>query len=1469
RAGASLMPSPMKAMIAFVFLSSSSLFLRKGLKKRDRVDGRSGACSWSHCILSAFSVGSTPAKTLSAGIERVEATADAVVGLSPMVEMAEERMGSVIAKLAESAQGDSSSSVVGDGREGGSLRRASSATDLDLDFQVERVVGSSQRMRTTLLQASSNGPDDRRLSIFYQDLMVGDSWIPSLCQCSRLIEDDCIHFAGLLKSFTATPDQDPTLGCHTTSDEESSEPNEEGRDCKSSDDGYKICCNRIDSTFDGSTSGLAITNYCDNLIEHRCAAETDSPVRELSLNRDEPATIVPSAGGDDPDGTTTMSPISRRSTLIFRVVDGPASASFELRTSSKESNPMEDISSKEHDRSSEDEESPLKHAVNLKLDRPWRKVVSRRVRVFKATGGPVYCPWVQILQVRYGSFEAHILYSADYLPGLRFWPCVFDHSAVRHKTNNALSDVLDFLQGCRDSTGAGGAVSGFSGGSVGTASGIPSARQVSQTRKWCALRSSHKPACMFFTSIVVTKQISGVDAMSDLKLAVSEDADSGSIRDYITRERRNAVDSVGFLSRKRFEGGIGTTLASCTERRICVEDRLLVEDVEDTIASDSTGNTPTTGPSCLLPKLPAMNNALNDLMGFGDKEVKSKVCGRDILVSDHDPPIPGRSCSLHFGGLAMQQRGYYVNQNKPQGQRSMRLDSIKNPQPRPPPGYQGQPPRKKQKTDRIVACTVPTCGSQHIEEENGYIICQTCGTVLQEANIVSDNMFIETAGGDSMRAGVTVGADATRARTYDALAARITGGMTSREVSEANGKQAIRAVAGHPLNITQDLQDTAMQVYKLALANNFVQGRLTKSVAAVCLYVASRRSRENNKWMLIDFADKCDINVFKLGTIFKALMEVLHLSSNAFGTLEPINIESLILRFAEQMNFGRMKQRIANEAVRIVQRMSRDWMTDGRRPAGICGAALILAARMNNFRRVVREVVYTVKVAEGTIMKRLDEFKDTQSSDLTVEQFRTTDLPEAADPPAFKNKDKVKKKRGRKRKVQESQDDDATENGSERAPSATPTNTNNQLQTPANSQAQRDRQSMPPPPLPLDPRLQAESASQSSEPSSAKRRRGRPPGKTKPPAAPSSSDLQAEAEIEADIRSLLGNQANIDNAKDIHENPDAHGIPLATPESSFQAHTASASSSADIAQQSLLAGTEPGADAETEAPIRSQIRDPIEAHLRSQKRNSLSIGSPHHSPSQSLSLPPDDRHLITSTSTTQSLLDKVPSTEIISDNEFGSDPEIRDCLLTDREKTVKERIWTHENSAYLRAQQSKLLKQQLAEANGTARVVVKRKRRKTRMGDLRGVYDEGVEAPRDAGEAVERMMKKRGFSRKINYANIGSVYTPKWTPSGSQAGSRRGSEAPTPPGPTTSLSPSGEITVEGLSPEMEIGDMEEVGGKRKGDSREEAIEVEDGGESDPDDYYNDDEDMEMAGVNEVVDRLGYGRDGDDDDEDED
>ncbi|KAL8946757.1 MAG: hypothetical protein Q9183_007862 [Haloplaca sp. 2 TL-2023] len=227
--------------------------------------------------------------------------------------------------------------------------------------------------------------------------------------------------------------------------------------------------------------------------------------------------------------------------------------------------------------------------------------------------------------------------------------------------------------------------------------------------------------------------------------------------------------------------------------------------------------------------------------------------------------------------------------SRPQGSKPVRLASIKNPQPNPQPEAQEQPPPKKQKLDRALTCTDRTCDSQGVVESEGNVLCATCGIVLQDTNIVSDQTYIETSGGESMRAGVNVAAGAVRARNYDPATARMTGGLDSRELSEEKGRQAIKTVASYPLSIQQPEQDYALQVYKLARGNNFIQGRVTNHVAAVCLYIACRRKRANkdrgpNQWMLIDFADKCDIkvNVFKLGAVFKDLMDTLALSASFF-----------------------------------------------------------------------------------------------------------------------------------------------------------------------------------------------------------------------------------------------------------------------------------------------------------------------------------------------------------------------------------------------------------------------------------------------------------------------------------------------------------------------------------------------------------------------------------------------------------
>ncbi|KAJ5541258.1 hypothetical protein N7494_006334 [Penicillium frequentans] len=339
------------------------------------------------------------------------------------------------------------------------------------------------------------------------------------------------------------------------------------------------------------------------------------------------------------------------------------------------------------------------------------------------------------------------------------------------------------------------------------------------------------------------------------------------------------------------------------------------------------------------------------------------------------------------------------------------------------------PPRPKTHP-KTTNCPNPGCPAPHIVEEDGQKLCTGCGTVIAETNIVSEVTFGESSSGAAVVQGTFVGEGQSHTRSFGPGFQR-GGGMESRELTEANGNTYISQLA-RPLIIPESATKAAGQVFKLAVGLNFIQGRRTKTVAAVCLYIACRRTTGNTV-MLIDFADILMINVFKLGRTYKALLDELRLGGNVF-MVNAIDPESLIYRFAKQMDFGPANMRVAGEACRIVQRMSRDWLATGRRPAGVCAAALILAARMNNFRRTTRELVYTVKVTEITINQRLNEFSQTESGDLTVEQFRSVQLENAHDPPAFtrareghKSSRSMKKLTGA---TTESNDDMASEAGS-------------------------------------------------------------------------------------------------------------------------------------------------------------------------------------------------------------------------------------------------------------------------------------------------------------------------------------------------------------------------------------------------------------------------------------------------------
>ena len=54
---------------------------------------------------------------------------------------------------------------------------------------------------------------------------------------------------------------------------------------------------------------------------------------------------------------------------------------------------------------------------------------------------------------------------------------------------------------------------------------------------------------------------------------------------------------------------------------------------------------------------------------------------------------------------------------------------------------------------------------------------------------------------------------------------------------------------------------------------------------------------------------------------------------------------------------------VSMTALRLVSRMKKDWMHFGRRPSGLCGAALLIAARLHAFNRSVYDVIKVTAVA--------------------------------------------------------------------------------------------------------------------------------------------------------------------------------------------------------------------------------------------------------------------------------------------------------------------------------------------------------------------------------------------------------------------------------------------------------------------------------------------------------------------------
>lgn len=305
--------------------------------------------------------------------------------------------------------------------------------------------------------------------------------------------------------------------------------------------------------------------------------------------------------------------------------------------------------------------------------------------------------------------------------------------------------------------------------------------------------------------------------------------------------------------------------------------------------------------------------------------------------------------------------------------------------------------------------TCSQCNSTDVDSDpsRGHTFCTKCGSVLEENLIVSELQFEEGSHGAANLIGRMVNNDSNyRSVTVGAFASNLTiSSRESRELTLENAKLRIKTI-GQQLRLNNSYISTAFNFYKMALSRRLTYGRRQNNVYAACLYMTCRL--EGTSHMLLDLSDATQVNIFDLGKTY------LKLSSALCIRIPPVDPCIYIIRFANSLHkligtdMNKVKD-IEITALRLVQRMKRDWMHTGRRPSGLCGAALLVACRLNGIHCNIRDIIKIVQVCETTIRKRLFELGETQTGRLTVDEFMTVDLEGEDDPPCFKEARKKEK----------------------------------------------------------------------------------------------------------------------------------------------------------------------------------------------------------------------------------------------------------------------------------------------------------------------------------------------------------------------------------------------------------------------------------------------------------------------------
>ncbi|KAF8107015.1 hypothetical protein N665_0129s0083 [Sinapis alba] len=264
---------------------------------------------------------------------------------------------------------------------------------------------------------------------------------------------------------------------------------------------------------------------------------------------------------------------------------------------------------------------------------------------------------------------------------------------------------------------------------------------------------------------------------------------------------------------------------------------------------------------------------------------------------------------------------------------------------------------------------------------DGALACNRCGRILENFNFSDEVTFIKNAAGQSQASGNIVSS--------------VQSGITSSRASRSRIARDELMNLRDALQICVDRDDVvnmASRLFDMAADQNFTKGRRSELVLSSSLYLACRK--KNLAVLLIDFSSYLRVSVYELGSVYLKLCELFFMDEDYEELVDPsIFIERFIRSLLKGEHDVDTRKKVIKTTKNIIDSMKRDWMQTGRKPSGICGAAIYIAALSHGIMCSTTDIAHIVHMCgAATITKRLNEFANTESASLTVEELADREI---------------------------------------------------------------------------------------------------------------------------------------------------------------------------------------------------------------------------------------------------------------------------------------------------------------------------------------------------------------------------------------------------------------------------------------------------------------------------------------------